>query len=167
MSQNTTAIAIAANMTKLMALVESGEFSPEDIADTIEGEELALGDKFDGIMALVRNLEGQANTLSEEIKRLNERKKSFENQAKNFKTYILYCLQAAALKTFKTERNTLTVRKGVVCVVIDNEILLPDELVSVTTVIAPDKKKIKEAIEAGEDIKGAHLEVGSESLQVR
>lgn len=167
MSQNTTAIAIAANMTKLMTLVEAGEFSPEDIVDTIEGEELALGDKFDGIMTLVRNLEGQAKTVGEEVKRLSDRKKSFEGQAQNLKAYILKCLQAAELKTFKTERNTLTVRKGSISVVIDNVDQLPDELVDVATLVAPDKKKIKEAIEAGEDIKGAHLEVGSESLQVR
>lgn len=167
MSQNTTAIAIAANMTKLMALVESGEFTQEDIADTLEGEELALGDKFDGIMTLIRNLEGQAKTVDEEVKRLSDRKKSFEGQAKNLKAYVLKCLQAAELKTFKTERNTLTVRKGSVSVVIDNVDLLPDDLVDVATVVAPDKKKIKEAIEAGEDVKGAHLEIGAESLQVR
>ena len=71
------------------------------------------------------------------------------------------------MKNFKTERNTLTVRKGSVSVVIDNVDQLPDELVDVATVVAPDKKKIKEAIEAGEDIKGAHLEIGAESLQVR
>lgn len=167
MSQNTTAIAIAANMNKLLALVEAGEFSPEDIADTIEGEELALGDKFDGIMSLVRNLEGQAKTVAEEAARLSDRKKSFEGQAKNLKGYILKCMQAAELKSFKTERNTLTVRKGSLSVIIDDENQLPDELVSVVTVVAPDKKKIKEAIEAGTEVKGAHLEVGAESLQVR
>lgn len=167
MSQNTTAISIAANMTKLLALVENGEFTSEDIADTLEDVEMQLGDKLDGIMSLVRNIEGQANTLAKEVKRLSDRKTSFENQAKNLKAYILQCLLAAQLKNFKTERNTLTVRKGSVSVVIDNMDQLPDELVDVTTVVAPDKKKIKAAIEAGEDIKGAHLEVGSESLQVR
>ncbi|AML34642.1 siphovirus Gp157 family protein [Klebsiella aerogenes] len=167
MSQNTTAISIAANMNKLLALVESGEFTLEDISDTIEGEELALGDKFDGIMSLVRNLEGQAKTLDDELKRLSDRKKSFTGQAKNLKDYILKCMQAADLKNFKTERNTLTVRKGSLSVIIDNVDQLPDELVDVATVVAPDRKKIKEAIEAGQDIQGAHLEVGPESLQVR
>lgn len=142
MSQNTTAIAIAANMNKLLALVEAGEFSPEDIADTIEGEELALGDKFDGIMSLVRNLEGQAKTVAEEAARLSDRKKSFEGQAKNLKGYILKCMQAAELKSFKTERNTLTVREGSLSVIIDDENQLPDELVSVVTVVAPDKNTI-------------------------
>ncbi|ELN2736669.1 siphovirus Gp157 family protein [Pluralibacter gergoviae] len=154
-------------MNKLLALVEAGEFSPEDIADTIEGEELALGDKFDGIMSLVRNLEGQAKTVAEEAARLSDRKKSFEGQAKNLKGYILKCMQAAELKSFKTERNTLTVREGSLSVIIDDENQLPDELVSVVTVVAPDKNTIKEAIEAGTEVKGAHLEVGAETLQVR
>lgn len=167
MSQNTTAIAIAANMNKLLALVEAGEFSPEDIADTIEGEELALGDKFDGIMSLVRNLECQAKTVAEEAARLSDRKKSFEGQAKNLKGYILKCMQAAELKSFKTERNTLTVREGSLSVIIDDENQRPDELVSVVTVVAPDKNTIKAAIEAGTEVKGAHLEVGAETLQVR
>lgn len=170
MSQNHTAISIAANMSKLMALVESGEFSPEDIADTLEGEELALADKFDGVMAIVRNLEGKAKTAGTEAKRLSDRAKSFENQARDLKKYILRCMQAAQLKTFKTERNTLTVRKGAVSVVIDNEAQLPDELVDVQTIVTPDRKKIKEALEAlneGETIPGAHLEAGEETLQVR
>lgn len=167
MSQNTTAISIAANMNKLMALVESGEFSLDDIADTLEGEELALSDKFDGIMSLVRNVEGQEKTLDEEIKRLSARKKSFNTQAKNLKGYILRCMVAADKRSLKSDMNTFTVRKGLVSVIIDDEKKLPDELVDVTTITAPDKKKIKEAIEAGEDIEGAHLEVGPESLQVR
>ena len=77
------------------------------------------------------------------------------------------CMQTAELKTFKTERNTLTVRKGSPLVVIDDESLLPDELVNVKTIVTPDKLKIKEAIEAGDNVKGAHIEIGESSLQVR
>ena len=36
---NTTAIALATNYEKLQQLVETGEFSPEDIADTLAGIE--------------------------------------------------------------------------------------------------------------------------------
>ncbi|HEK0463920.1 TPA: siphovirus Gp157 family protein, partial [Proteus mirabilis] len=51
--------------------------------------------------------------------------------------------------------------------IIDNEALLPDELVDVQTVTAPNKKCIKEALENGIEIPGAHLEVGERSLMVR
>ncbi|EDW2260597.1 siphovirus Gp157 family protein [Salmonella enterica subsp. enterica] len=167
MSQNTTAIAIAANIAKLKSLVESGEFTVEDIADTQEGDELALGDKMDGIAGVSREIEGERNMLIEEVKRLNARIKTCDNKIKNLKSYALLSMLTAGLKTLKTTFNTFSVRKGSVSVVIDNVDQLPDELVDVATVVAPDKKKIKEAIEAGTDVKGAHLEIGAESLQVR
>lgn len=70
----TTAIAIAADYSKSQQLVETGEFTAEDIADTLEGIECELGDKLDAVMLYARNLEGQAKTLDEESKRLSDRK---------------------------------------------------------------------------------------------
>jgi hypothetical protein len=163
-----TAIALANDYKKLQDLIESGEeLTPEMIADTVEGVEGALGDKLDSIFSFVRNLDGLAVTCDEEAKRLAARKKSFETQAKNIKQYILNCLLAAGLDKHKTTYNTFTAAKGSVSVVIDNEALLPDELVTTTVLIAPDKKAIKEAIDAGVDIKGAHIEIGPRSLRVR
>ncbi|EPF2604256.1 TPA: siphovirus Gp157 family protein [Yersinia enterocolitica] len=163
-----TAIALAADLFKLQQLVESSEeLTPEMIADTLEGLEGALADKLDATYVFVRNLECQAKTCDEEAKRLADRKRSFENRAKSIKQYVLNCLLAADKNTLKTPYNTFTARKGVASVVIDNEDLLPSELVTVQTTVAPDKKAIKEAIENGVDVKGAHIEIGSRSLQVR
>ncbi|MBQ0528521.1 siphovirus Gp157 family protein [Providencia rettgeri] len=163
----TTAIAMAADYSKLQQLVETGEFTAEEIADTLEGIEWELGDKLDAIMIHARNLEGQAKTLDEESKRLADRKKSFENQVKNLKKYALTCLLASGLSTLKTLKNTFTARKGSTSVVIDNEDLLPNDLVQVQVVTTPDKKAIKDAIEKGKKVAGAHLEIGERSLQVR
>lgn len=161
------AIAIAADYDKLQQLVESGEFSAEDVADTLEGLEGELGDKLDAIMVHVRNIEGQAETLSKESKRLAERENQFDNQIKNLKQYALTCLLTSGKDSLKTLRNTFTARKGTVSVVIDDESLLPDELIDVQTVTAPDKKAIKARIDKGEIIDGAHLETGPRTLQVR
>ena len=163
----TTAIAMAADYSKLQQLVETGEFTAEDIADTLVGIEGELGDKLDAIMLHARNLEGQAKTLDEESKRLADRKKSFENQVKSLKKYALDCLSTSGLDKLKTTKNTFTARAGVVRVIIDNEDALPNELVDVQTITAPDKKAIKEAIENGIDVPGAHLETGDRSLMVR
>lgn len=163
----TTAIGLAADYDKLQQLVESGEFTAEDVADTLEGLEGALGDKLDAIMIYVRNIEGDVETLAKESKRLSDRKKQFENQIKNLKQYALTCLLASGKDGLKTLKNTFTARAGLVRVIIDNEALIPDALVDVQTITAPDKKGIKEAIENGIDIPGAHLEVGDRSLMVR
>ena len=185
---STTAIAIAADMSKLQALLENEDgsgLSAEMIADTMEGLELQLGDKLDAVFVHVRNL-GLAKTCDEEAKRLAARKKSFEGKITNLKKYVLQCLLAAGQDTVKTAKNTFTARKGAINVVIDNVDLLPDELVTVQTVVAPDKKAIKEAIESAEaaaaqitadggevpeellnPVPGAHIEIGERSLQVR
>lgn len=165
---STTAIALAADYAKFQELIEtSDDLTPEMIADTLEGIEGALGDKLDGAFTYVRNLEGLAKTVDEEVKRLTERKRSFENRAKSIRKYVLACLLASGQDSLKTTTNTFTARKGVASVVIDNADLLPDELVTVQTLVAPDKKAIKEAMENGVDVKGAHIEIGERSLQVR
>lgn len=183
----TTAIALAADYTNLLQLLESSEdLTPEMIADTLEGLEGELADKLDAVMVIARNNLGNAKTCDDEMKRLAERKKSFENKDKQLRKYILSCLLAAGLDKMKTPKNTFTARKGSVSVVIDNTDLLPDALVNVETVISPDKKAIKEAIEAAEaavaqitadggevpadlltPVPGAHLEIGECTLQVR
>lgn len=165
---STTAIALAADYAKFQELIETSEdLTPEMIADTLEGIEGALSDKLDGAFTYVRNLEGLAKTVDEEIKRLTDRKKSFENRAKSIRKYVLSCLLASGQDSLKTTTNTFTARKGVASVVIDNIELLPDELVTTQVLTAPDKKAIKEAIENGVEVAGAHIEIGERSLQVR
>lgn len=108
-----TAIALAADYKKLQGLLETGDdITPEMIADTLEGIEGALADKFDATYSLVRNLDGLAKTCEEEAARLSARKKSFETQAKNLKNYILNCLLAANQDSLKTTYNTFTAAKG-------------------------------------------------------
>ncbi|CAI0822963.1 siphovirus Gp157 family protein [Serratia proteamaculans] len=165
---STTAIALAADYAKFQELIEtSDDLTPEMIADTLEGIEGALGDKLDGAFTYVRNLEGLAKTVDEEVKRLTDRKKSFENRAKSIRKYVLSCLLASGQDSLKTTTNTFTARKGVASIVIDNIELLPDELVTTQVLTAPDKKAIKEAIENGVEVAGAHIEIGERSLQVR
>ena len=182
-----TAIALANDYSSLLNLLEtSDELTPEMIADTLEGIEGELADRLDADLVVARNNLGNAKTCEEEMKRLAERKKSFENKDKHLRKYILSCLLGAGLDKLKTPRNTFTARQGTVSVVVDNVDALPDEVVTVQTVIAPDKKAIKERIEAAEaaaeqiradggevpeellnPVPGAHLEVGERSLQVR
>lgn len=113
----TTAIALAADYTSLLQLLESSdELTPEMIADTLESIEGELADKLDAIMVIARNNLGHAKTCDEEIKRLAERKKHFENKDKTLRKYILSCLMAANLDKLKTSKNTFSARKGSISV---------------------------------------------------
>lgn len=81
----TTAIALAADYTSLLQLLESSdELTPEMIADTLESIEGELADKLDAIMVIARNNLGHAKTCDEEIKRLAERKNISKIKIKHY-----------------------------------------------------------------------------------
>jgi hypothetical protein len=162
------AIDLANDYAALMNLVENNdEFTPEMIADTLEGCESALTDKFDAIMALIKNAESMASACDKESKRLEERKKMFNKKSGDLKKYIIDCLNAANVKTLKSDFHTFTRRKGSPSLIIDNESLIPPDFINTSIVTTPDKKAIKEALEKGVKIKGAHIEIGPETLHVR
>jgi hypothetical protein len=51
----------------------------------------------------------------------------------------------------------LAIVNNPVSVVVDDEQNLPSDYITVKTVKSPNKKAIKEAIDSGEDVPGAHL----------
>ncbi|VAP72304.1 Gp157 family protein [Klebsiella pneumoniae] len=184
---STRTIDLALEISKLESLAaDGGDLTPEMIADTLEGIEGMLEDKFDATISVIRDFATKAEACKNEAARLAERKKHWERQAYALKQYLLECLKLSGRTTFKTTLNTFSVRKGSVSLVIDDVDLLPDEYVeSHTEVInTPIKDALKKAlqdiaikIEADKaegkepeeklSIPGAHLEVGPESLQVR
>ena len=182
-------IDLALEISKLEALAAEGdELTPEMIADTLEGIEGMLEDKFDATMNVIRDFGVKAEACKKEAARVTERKKHWERQADLLKDYLLQCMNLSGRTTFKTTLNTFTARKGGVSLKIDNVDLLPDEFVdSHTEVITTTKnEELKKALvalatkiaavrEAGEEptpellqsIQGAHLETGEPTLQVR
>jgi hypothetical protein len=166
---STRTIDLAVEMKKLQALAEDGELTLDMIKDTLEGLGGMLGDKIDATMSVVRGFEGQASVCDAESKRLATRKKSWDNQANLLRKYILECLITSGSDTIKTDLNTFTARKGSPSLVVDDEELLPDEYVESSTEIISKVKKdeLKKAIMAGAEIKGARIEIGPRSLQVR
>ncbi|MFN2095129.1 siphovirus Gp157 family protein [Pantoea agglomerans] len=182
-------IDLALELSKLEELASGdGELTPEMIADTLEGIEGMLEDKFDATMSVIRRFESNAGTCKKEADRLSERKKHWDRQALTLKKYLLECLITSNRTTFKTALNTFTARKGSESLVIDNIDLIPDEFVeSFTEVVTKAKSdELKKALrdlnnqidafkaegkeppeELLKQIPGAHLETGPQTLQVR
>ena len=63
-------------------------------------------------------------------------------------------------KKIETAVADISIRKSERCIV-EDESALPDKFVNVKTTYTPDKKRIKDAIKAGEEVPGAYIEVCS------
>jgi len=158
----------------------------QDTMDAIQGE---FEVKADSIVMLRRNIEGDIEAIDTEIARLAELKRIKKNSIGQISDYLRRNMEAAGIKSIKRPLFTITLAAGVEKVIVDKESDVPDDLVTVSTSIAPDKKaiaaKLKEIrthnesvrkrIDAGEDAEHellpepawAHLERGEASIRIK
>lgn len=159
---------IVSDYLKIMQMMEDPELDPQTLADTMEGIEGELEIKAENYAKVMKNLEGDINSIKAEIERLTNKKKTLENNIKNMKSALQGAMEITGKTKFKTDLFSFGIQKNAPSVIID---------VSDVNNIPPDylkfrepevnKTAIKEAILNGEDLEGiAHLEQG-QSLRIR
>ena len=138
---------------------------PEDaIFDTIQGIEATMDEKADSYAKLIRNLDGDASLLDGEIKRLQERKASLLKRRDWLKQQLMDAMWETGRTKFKTALFTFGIQKtgGARPVDLTGEVpanwLKPGD---------PDTKKIREYLEAGNELPFAVLADRGESLRIR
>lgn len=152
----------------LLELAEDPDIDEQAFNDTLEGIEGALEDKAEGYAKVIRTLEGDAAACDAESKRLRNKKQTIENNIKRMKAALQCAMQITGKTKFKTSLFSFGIQKNPAAVVIDEEHLenIPDRFL-IPQDPQIDKKAIKEALKAGEDLEGiAHLEQ-TESLRIR
>ena len=130
---------------------ETGEIIDPEKLDALEMEREK---KIEAVILWRKDLLAEAEAVKKEADVLSKRAKSCENKAEQLKNYISYALNG---EKFKTDRCSVSYRKtsGVVL----------DDIYKVSSKFWGDikeswisKTKIKEAIEKGETVEGAHIE---------
>ena len=152
----------------LLEMAEDPDIDEQALKDTMEGIEGALEIKAEGYAKIIRMLEGDAAACDAESKRLRTKKQTLENNMQRMKAALQYAMQATGKTKCKTELFSFGIQKNPAAVVIDEGYIenIPDRFL-IPQDPQIDKKAIKEALKAGEDLEGiAHLEQ-TESLRIR
>ena len=153
---------------ELLELAEDPDTDPQAFADTLECIEGAIEDKADGYAMVIRQIMADVAGLKAEIDRLTARKRTGENAIERMKEALQYAMQTTGKTKFKTQLFSFGIRKNPASVVIDaaNVRDFPEQYVIESEPVL-DKKALKDALKAGEDMTGlCHLEQ-SESLSIR
>lgn len=151
------------------SLNEDGEIT-EDIAAQLDAINDVLQTKVENICHFVLDLQQDVEAIDSEIKRLQGRKKTFNNKVDWLKNYLLTNLQRLDMKKVETPTVTATVQNNPPAVRVTGDIppeyktaklnmpgnLVPQDL-DQYAVYEPDKTKIKNDIKAGKDVPGAEL----------
>ena len=144
------------NYLKLQQMIEAGDFSEEDLQDTIEMVTDEIEDKAESYGFVITNLNSQADGLDKEIKRLSDRKKTITNGVTSLEKSLSASMIATDHLKFKTNHFSFGFRKSEVVTILDQP-LLDIKYCNVKTVETPNKKLIKEALKEGKEVIGAEL----------
>ena len=131
--------------------METGEIVDVEKLETLEMEREK---KIEGVILWRKDLLAEAEAVKNEARNLSNRARALENKAEQLKSWTENALNG---DKFKTERCSVSYRKSS-GVVIDDVHALPVEVWKDLSEDWISKTKIKEFIDQGKEIKGAHIE---------
>ncbi len=123
--------------------------------DTLLSLEEAIEDKAENIVYVIKEMEGDINTLKAEEKRLNERRKALERRRDHLRCYLMEELESMNLPNIKTAKFTISLRNNAPKVYVADETIIPFNFLKIAHTV--DKKSLKQALESGQEIEGATL----------
>lgn len=146
-------------------LIENGgELTPElEQALALNKENLTT--KGTNYAFVIRDLSGDVDKINAEIERLEALKKSRVNTIDRLKNALLVAMKVFEVEKIEGPIMNISLRKSKQ-VVIDNEAQIPRMYKIWEETFTPDKKQIKQAIDAGLTVPGARLQE-NKSIQIK
>lgn len=152
-----------------MANAEQDESSFEETEALLKELEInrdELQRKAGAYAARIGQKESRAEYLKSEAKRLGKMAEQEQREADFLKERITKALISQDLKKVETDHHKLSLRSSVSVLISVPTDQLPEAYQRVTVKAEPDKQSIKQALQAGMSVPGAHL-VEKQSLQIR
>lgn len=151
---------LTAELLQLFDMARDEDVDPKCLEDTMDMVQGTFVEKADGYGKVIRQLTAEAESIDQEIKRLQARKKRILTNIDRMKSHLQNAMEVTGLRKFQAVLFSFAIRACPPKVVIDEVFVenIPDEyLVYAQPTI--DKLKIKEDLKAGKDLGGlAHLE---------
>ena len=144
---------------------ETGEINEEKAQAYLEALQIERAVKIENIALYIKNLLSDAAEIDAEEKKLKARRTAKERKAQRLKDYLASSLLASQEPKFETAKVALAFRSSK-AVIIDNLETLDKAYIKEKIEYSPDKTAIKKAIESGETVNGAHIEV-NQNLQIK
>ena len=152
----------------LLEMAEDPDMDEQALMDTMEGIEGEIEIKAEGYAKVIRTLEGDAAACDAESKRLRNKKQTIENNIKRMKSALQMAMETTGKRKFKTPLFSFNIQKNTPSVVMDEAYIenIPERFL-VYKDPEINRKAIKDAINAGEDIGGIAPLEQTESLRIK
>lgn len=160
-----TLFELTTELLTLLEMAEDPDTDPEVLRDTMEAVTGELEEKAEGYGCVIRQMEHDAAALATEIKRMQARKKSIEDNTGKLKTRLQEAMTATGQMKIKTNLFSFSIGKNPPALAVTNEDTIPEQYWTIPEPVL-DKESLKRDLKAGMTIPGATL-TQSESLRIR
>ena len=158
---------LTSDVMLLQDMLENELDDEQMLLDTLEGVQYEYEYKLEQYAKIIRNLEADANAYKLEATRLNDRRKTIENNIDKLKKHMFESMKATGITKVKGSVLNVSIQKngGKLPVIVDCDVKdLPSHAVKV--VESPDLEAIRKLIDAGECDFARYGERG-ESLRIK
>jgi chaperonin cofactor prefoldin len=158
---------LAGQFNELWEMIDDTELDEDVILDTLEAIDGEIEVKADNYAKVIRNMDVEIEGIKSEIERLTKKKRTLENRQKNLKDNLQQAMESTGKRKFKTELFGFNIQKNPASVELKD---VKFDKIDAQYLVWPeptvDKKKVKEALQNGEQLEWATL-VQKESLRIR
>lgn len=136
------------------------DIDDETIRDTLEGLQFPIEQKATNVAFVIRNMESLAEQIKQAEQQMAARRKAIEKRAESIRSYLLHNMERCEISKIESPYFKISIRQNPAKVVIDDPVRIPCEFYRYPDAPPPepDKKAIKEVLESGGFISGAHIE---------
>lgn len=139
------------------------DLDEQTIADTLEGLQGDVEVKATNVAMFAKNLEATAEQIKVAESAMAARRSAIENRAKRIREYLKLNMERTGITKIESPYFKLAIVNNPPAVVIDAASQIPEVFMRQPEPppAVPDKKLIAEALKAGQDVRGCHLERGT------
>lgn len=152
---------ISQRYNAVMALLDDDSIPQEDVNNALVLIDDELQNKGENILSFLQKLDDIEEQAKRRKKEIDTYIKGIASKKKRLEKACLYALDNMQVKSILTSKGEMKIKKNPPSVVIDDVHAIPREFISTKIELVPNKTAIKNAIKAGKEVSGAHLEQGT------
>ena len=153
------------NYKAVLEMAQNPDIDEQAIKDTLEAIQGDIKEKADGYAKVIKELDGETDKLTAEIKRLTDRKNTIQNNIAYMKQSLKEAMTATGNLKFRTDLFSFNIQKNPPALIVDNEETIPSEYL-IPQEPKIDKKAIIDFLKNGNKVPYAHIEQ-SEGVRIR
>lgn len=165
-----TAIEISGEIKAIVnSIIEAGGECSDETMEALNALNMALEHKAENIGFVKTRLESEMEYFKAVEEAARAQRKARESAIERLKKHLVLCMKEAGIKSIKKNDGlfSFSLVEGRIKTVIENKEQLPFEFTDIVEVINPKSDAIKAALEAGQEVPGAHLERGEDYIMIR